>query len=536
MKKLILICLSLIFVSCSVLLGPAPEQLKKELPAIDISLSLKSGSYNKDQTLNITAKPADAEIRYLINSGQDLTCSNGIKYKNSIIIKESQKFKAIACKKGYQFNTDEANYVIAGKIGTPIFELTQPGKHKTYKDVKFSVTPSDAVIYFTLDNSVPAVPSICGESGTGSTRKYNKDAIINLTTYTNVRLVACKEGMQKSNEKQGEFAIPFYHVDESVSGNDCNNGSARTPFSTIIYAMNKAQAGDTIKVKGGNYKTETITFTPEVKLLGGYDEKYKERNEKSLINGSGYNRVISFSGEMSNKTVLDGFYIIGGDIDNVNAISISNGASPTIKNNFIFAGKNNITTSHGIEITSTSTGISKPTIYNNFIHGGKSSDTKGIISDSSAPYILNNTIFAGKGLNPVAIDLVSAYSGTTIINNLLFCYNPRNVALKDNKNYINGSKLNNISYNHTAYCEEIKQYDGNNTNDKDANLAQYFIDYDDDKLFVDNDWKLKKSFVSNFKERVTNGGKNLNEEWGFNMDAFGNERTGKWSKGAHELN
>jgi hypothetical protein len=59
----------------------------------------------------------------------------------------------------------------------------------------------------------------------------------------------------------------------AADGNDANEGSVRSPWATIMNAMRKAQPGDTIFVRGGNY-TEGEIWIQRSYGMGGKNGRY----------------------------------------------------------------------------------------------------------------------------------------------------------------------------------------------------------------------------------------------------------------------
>ncbi len=546
MRKITLVCLSFVFISCSVLLGPSPKELKKDLPEINISFSLHSGNYDTKQVLTISSEPSDATVYYIINSGKSLNCNNGIKYeKNKTIdIEQSLQIKAIACKQGYKPGITQAEYIIKDSVGDPFFENTLPEtRYEKYRDVSIIAVPSDAIIYYTLNKTTPVTPASCGASSQGSTYKY--DAPIKLTTYKTITAIACK-GSKSSDEITGRFTIPFYHV--SANGNDINNdGSAEFPYQTFVKANNVAIKGDTIKVVQGNYSlSDTFYLKSGVILKGGYasNSNFKNRDiftHQTIINLAIWQvSVITLDSEDS---VLDGFFIIAPS-ENISpsenqtiAIEVKNGSNAIIRNNYIFGGKSDQSIggssdqSIGVNIVSTASKTSKPTIYNNFIHGGNTNEAIGINNEGAASNIWNNTIFAGTGNNTTGIDLKSP-SKVFIANNLIFCSNTSHH--KEAVKYPNGNSEIKVTYNHSAGCSQINNGEGN-TYEASPDYSEYFVDFDISESLTEQDWSLKSIFSEKFSKDVVNAGTNFANDFNFNVDFFGNIRTNNWSIGAHEL-
>lgn len=96
----------------------------------------------------------------------------------------------------------------------------------------------------------------------------------------------------------------------AANGSDSNNGSDKTPFKTINFALGKALAGDTVFVRGGTY-TDRVIF-PKSGLLGKSITLKAYPGERPLIDGSlttasGWMAMVSF--DNVKFLTIDGFDI-----------------------------------------------------------------------------------------------------------------------------------------------------------------------------------------------------------------------------------
>jgi hypothetical protein len=99
-----------------------------------------------------------------------------------------------------------------------------------------------------------------------------------------------------------------------ASGRDSNNGSLDAPWRTIMHALERARAGDTILVRAGVYN-ENITFPRSGArdapiTLAGYP------NERPVLDGTGLSSRDCFSVTTQSYLTIDGFivrnYKVGG--------------------------------------------------------------------------------------------------------------------------------------------------------------------------------------------------------------------------------
>ena len=86
-------------------------------------------------------------------------------------------------------------------------------------------------------------------------------------------------------------AGPWYVAAAGTDSNDClSPGSA---CATINAAINRAAAGDTIRIGGGHYtgiNNEVVFVDRDVILSGGWDETFSDQPGFSTIDGEGVRR------------------------------------------------------------------------------------------------------------------------------------------------------------------------------------------------------------------------------------------------------
>ncbi len=115
-------------------------------------------------------------------------------------------------------------------------------------------------------------------------------------------------------------------------------------FPTLFDAMNGAAAGDTVKVRGDVVVSAPFTVIGKgLKIFGGYDASYASRDlgdGRTLVTGGG-GVQLTFLGDITATTEVDGFEITGGTGQNMNIIApgtrcaggvLVNQVSPVLRN------------------------------------------------------------------------------------------------------------------------------------------------------------------------------------------------------------
>lgn len=225
----------------------------------------------------------------------------------------------------------------------------------------------------------------------------------------------------------------------SSTGSNANDGSAQFPLVDIGDAMNKAFAGDTIKIGAGTW-VENRTMTKKLVFHGGYAPGFAE-SQRNIY---------------SNKTVWKA----------VGSPQVTDNQSCTF-DGIIFDGSAG--TSKAVSITGGTTTITHCTIVNYFGSGNQ-----GIMVNSGAGAVIkNNTIYnnqlAGGGVIFYSIVVsASANAGTTRIENNIIMLN--DVGLDNN---LSASIAN---YN-CVYGNDFLNYDGafNSPGANDINADPKFV-------------------------------------------------------------
>lgn len=79
-------------------------------------------------------------------------------------------------------------------------------------------------------------------------------------------------------------AITTYYV--ATNGSDSNPGTQNSPFATLSYAATKAQAGDTVYVRGGTYSFANEQYIGSVGTSSASISYQSYPNEKAILDGS----------------------------------------------------------------------------------------------------------------------------------------------------------------------------------------------------------------------------------------------------------
>jgi hypothetical protein len=245
------------------------------------------------------------------------------------------------------------------------------------------------------------------------------------------------------------------YVDGAGGSDTTGDGTRSFPYATISKAIESAaEGGGNVRVAKGVYNvSEAIVMVEGVSIYGGYDpENWSrdiENNSTSIADtrtsgGLQYSpiSVVTATGEVSSATIIDGFAMsaaLGASVvnDNVAAIFINDGASPTISHNVITGGSGfrsygilvfrGNPTIHGNAIVSCaeSGGINgsgaivliytSEIITDNIIEAcSRGEETAGVTAANSTGFIERNTIVGGNGESSIGIQLADS---TTIVNN-----------------------------------------------------------------------------------------------------------------------
>lgn len=377
------------------------------------------------------------------------------------------------------------------------------------------------------------------------------------------------------------------------SGDDSYIGSPQEPYQTIQKAISEAQPPTRIKVAEGIYNVNTpINMIEQVSLYGGYEDVNWTRDiignvttiKNTVTTGgddiSPNSAVYFVESNISNRTVLDGFTLEGGDGDYSSGVFCLYGSEPVITN-CIINGGNGTSKSYGVRSYAASPNIyyceinggngydsygvsaasgSSSVIANNTIHGGTGTNSTGLSNSFSLIRIVNNTIYGGDG-TVKSCGVFNWESFPNIINNIIFTsFISESYGIDNRRLDGNGTSRPTALFNNNFFeCNYLyRKADDTDTTYTDITMLNSDLDIADanvnvNNIFVDQangDWHLQ-SGATNFT-LVAENGLDLSGESYFPLgdhdnddstpetatDKDNTERTGNgttgWSMGAYE--
>jgi Fibronectin type III domain/Protein of unknown function (DUF1565) len=420
-------------------------------------------------------------------------------------------------------------------------EDTQPASPE-----KFSATPktNQIVLNWTEAESVVGYDLFWNDTGDVTT----DSDVINVTSspYTHRDLankqiyyyrIRAVNPTGKSPLSDEIFAIPDDYKILYVSATALDDsGNGLTPEKaklTITSAIDAATAPADIRVNEGLYTVRSdqgthIKLKNGVSLYGGYNADFSERDASRYIStitdapgppaSSTQHQAIEGGPGVTMATIVDGFSINGSLLQPVTiaqAIVLSDGASPIIQNNTIFAGYAKIV----IAITIYK---SSPIIQNNIISALNVQPHTAISMEIGTVTIRNNTIYGGNGIS-------ANLMGLGIYNNIIIS-NFTCIASRQKRDKI-------LIYNNNLFgCSTAYQNAGTYYTAQEIELATGGTgNVSVDPLFLSaENWHLSVSTPP----QITQGGLNGRDEgWNYFLDKDGVTRPSSgnpWAMGAYE--
>ena len=186
----------------------------------------------------------------------------------------------------------------------------------------------------------------------------------------------------------------------ATTGNDSNSClSAGSPCATIVAALGKAAAGDTIRVATGTYTgvgTLGILIEKNITLSGGWNNTFTTQTGQSTIDGQGVRHGITVN---QTVTAVIARFIIQNGLAEYSGAGIYNGGTLTLNNSLV---RNNVCCTHtngnggaGIGNWGTLTVNNSTIVDNNALWPGPSSYAGGGIYSYEGMLTVNNSTVSG---------------------------------------------------------------------------------------------------------------------------------------------
>ncbi|MDR3764762.1 MAG: chitobiase/beta-hexosaminidase C-terminal domain-containing protein [Acidobacteriota bacterium] len=186
-------------------------------------LSLAAGTYNSVQSVTISDTTTGAKIYYTLDGSWPTSAST--LFSGPISIATSETLSAIAIASGYT-GSSVASAAYSLVTATPAFSPAR-GAYTSAQQVSLSSTTPGAVIYYTLDGTVP----------TSASSVYSQP--ISIGTTTTIQAVAIAPGFVESSLEMGTFTITLpaatpqfspaagtYSTGQSVTITDATTGAS----------------------------------------------------------------------------------------------------------------------------------------------------------------------------------------------------------------------------------------------------------------------------------------------------------------------
>lgn len=214
--------------------------------------SLESGTYTGKQTITLDSATTNAEIYYTLDGSEPTADSDVYEGEAIELGKGTTVVKAYAACEGYADSsvvtyTYDIKYAAAA---TPVMSI-KAGNYSKEQQLKLSCSTKDAVIYYTLDGTVPTEES------------YEYDEAIELPYgATRVRAVAYAEGYEKSSIADAAYVIsavinPKLTTSKTTSLKFSWTKTAGLKYRLQLYKGSKRVSDKT--TTGGTYTFASLT-------------------------------------------------------------------------------------------------------------------------------------------------------------------------------------------------------------------------------------------------------------------------------------
>lgn len=234
------------------------------------TLSLKSGTYLTPQQVTISDSASNAVIWYTTDDTMPVPGEGSAVQFNGtpIAVNQNTTIKAIAAVTDWT-NSSMASAVYSLKVATPTLSLAS-GTYSTTESVTISDTASNAVIWYTTDDSTP-VP------GEGTAVQYANTPIA-ITESTHLKAVAAVTGWTNSSMASAVYTLKVptptfspkagvYTAGQSVTINDTNS-SAVIWYTTDGTTPVAGGGGSTQQYSGAIPVSSTTTLKAVAAIAG----------------------------------------------------------------------------------------------------------------------------------------------------------------------------------------------------------------------------------------------------------------------------
>jgi hypothetical protein len=221
-------------------------------PTVTPVISVASGTYQKTQYVQVTAKQAGATV-YCTSDGSTPVATAAEICTSGVTVTSSVTVKAIAVAPTYSSSpVVTANYVIAPYVATPALSVPG-GTYNMPQTVAVSTSTPGAAIYYTTDSTTP----------TTSSPKYTGPITISSVNYLQTMAVA--SGFTQSFAATANYVMTTGTPVITVSGSKVSLSTV-TPGATIYYTTSGSAPSTSSTAYTGPF---TITGTVTVKAMAG---------------------------------------------------------------------------------------------------------------------------------------------------------------------------------------------------------------------------------------------------------------------------
>ncbi len=210
------------------------------LQVVAPTISLDSGTYQADRTVQLTTTTAGATIYYTLDDSDPKTSLTRIEYKGEFSIDRSLTLRAIAEKSGWLSST-EATETYTMYVAAPSFS---PGAetYATAQSVVITTATPSATIYYTTNGDTP----------TASSTPYT--GAVNVNQSMTLKAIAVKDGCTGSSVSSASYVI------QGVSGITVRD----LPNYSVSIQLPEGWEGGTVVTGAGGTVTAVVTPTLEI--------------------------------------------------------------------------------------------------------------------------------------------------------------------------------------------------------------------------------------------------------------------------------